>query len=48
MLRLREKGLPYPNTNRKGDEYIIFTVQIPSKINAKQKQLLEEFEKESS
>lgn len=47
MLRLREKGIPYPNSNRRGDQYIVFSVKIPEKITQKQKNLLEEFEKDS-
>jgi DnaJ-class molecular chaperone len=47
MLRLRGKGIVYPNTNRYGDEYVIFRIRIPERINSKQKKLLEEFEKES-
>jgi DnaJ-class molecular chaperone len=47
MLRLKGKGIVYPNTKQHGDEYIVFSVKIPEKINNKQKKLLEEFEKES-
>lgn len=46
MLRLREKGIPYPSSNRRGDEYIVFSIKIPDRLTSKQKKLLEEFEKE--
>lgn len=46
MLRLREKGIPYPQSNRRGDQYIVFRVQIPERISQRQKKLLEDFEKE--
>lgn len=45
MLRLQGKGIPYPNSNRRGNEYVVFTIDIPSKISNRQKELLEEFEK---
>ncbi len=45
MLRLQGKGITYPQSNRKGDMYIVFNVTYPQKVNAKQKQLLEEFDK---
>ncbi len=45
MLRLQAKGIPFPQSNRKGDMYIVFNVIYPQKLNGKQKQLLEEFEK---
>lgn len=46
MLRLRGKGIPYPHSNRRGDHYIIFKINIPEKISSRQKKLLEEFAKE--
>src|SRR3990167_9835919 len=42
MLRLQEKGIPYPQSNRKGDKYIVFEVEIPKNISKRQKELLEE------
>ncbi len=47
MMRLKEKGLPYVNSNQKGDHYIAFEITFPDKLSRRQKQLLEEFEKES-
>lgn len=45
MLRLQGKGVPFPQSNRKGDMYIVFNVVYPQKLSGKQKQLLEEFDK---
>lgn len=46
MLRLRDRGVVYPNSNRRGDQYVIFKVQIPEKLNTKAKILLEQLENE--
>lgn len=46
MLRLQGKGVPYPRTSRRGNQYVVFTVELPSKLTRRQKELLEEFEKE--
>lgn len=47
MLRLRGKGMPHPQSSRRGDHYILFKIEIPEKISSHQKKLLEEFENES-
>ena len=44
-LRLQGKGMPIMKTSRYGDLYIHLNVELPAKINAKQKELLEEFDK---
>lgn len=44
LIRLTGKGAPVINSSRRGDLYIRFVVQVPTKISRKQKQLLEEFE----
>jgi len=46
MVRLRGQGVPYPKSNRRGDEYVIFKIKVPEKISPKAKKILEEFEKE--
>eukprot|EP01114_Cavostelium_apophysatum_P015390 TRINITY_DN4179_c0_g1_i1.p1 TRINITY_DN4179_c0_g1~~TRINITY_DN4179_c0_g1_i1.p1 ORF type:complete len:495 (+),score=104.79 TRINITY_DN4179_c0_g1_i1:114-1598(+) len=43
---LRSKGIRKVNSNQFGNQYIHFKVKIPSSISQKQKQLLEEFQKE--
>lgn len=47
MLRLQGKGIPYPQSSRRGDLYIAFNVTYPLRLSGRQKQLLEEFEKAS-
>lgn len=41
-LRLKGKGIKIPNSLRKGDLYVILNVVTPTKLNRKQKKLLEE------
>ncbi len=45
-IRLEEEGLPELRSGQKGDFVIKISVEVPQKINKKQKELLEEFEKE--
>lgn len=45
-IRLGGKGIVYPNSSRRGDQYVVFTVQIPERITSRQRKLLEEFERE--
>ncbi len=46
LIRLRGEGIQYPQSARKGDEYIILTIQVPEKISSKAKKILEELQKE--
>ncbi len=45
-VRLQGEGVPYPNSSRKGDLYVIFRIHVPDKISPRAKKLLEELEKE--
>ncbi len=45
-VRLKNEGVVYPNSNRHGDQYVIFKVHVPSKISSKGKQLLEQLKNE--
>lgn len=45
-MRLRGEGIPHPNSSRRGDEYVIFKVHIPTKVSSHGKRLLEELQKE--
>lgn len=47
-MRLRGKGIVYPNSHQRGDHYIIFSITVPQRVNSRQKKLLEEFEREIS
>lgn len=40
LVRLKGFGLPYPNSNRVGDFYVIVKINIPTRISQKEKQLL--------
>ncbi len=41
-LKLKGKGIKIPNTSKKGDMYVILNVITPTKLDRKQKKLLEE------
>ena len=43
QFRLRGKGMPVLQTNRLGDLYVEIRVEIPTKLNEKQKRILKEF-----
>jgi len=45
-VRLQGQGIPFPNSNRKGDQYVVFKIQVPDKVSIKAKKLLEELQKE--
>ena len=47
IIRLKGKGVPHVRSSGYGDHYVKIKVSIPKHISAKQRQLLEEFEKES-
>ncbi len=48
VFRLRSKGIPYLRGNGRGDQYVKIIVDVPKKLNEKQKQLLREFAEISS
>ena len=39
VFRLRSQGLPYLNSNRKGDLYVKIIVVIPNKLSSEEKEL---------
>ncbi len=43
-VRLAGKGLAYPNSNRHGDQYVIFKIKIPERLTGRQKELIEELD----
>lgn len=47
VIRLKEKGMPYVNSERVGDHYVRVKVEIPKKLSPRQKELLKEFEVEA-
>jgi molecular chaperone DnaJ len=46
IFRLKGYGVPYVNSSDVGDQYVKVILDIPKKVNSKQKELLERFEKE--
>jgi len=47
VIRLKEEGMPDLRNGRKGDEMVRVLVEVPKELTKKQKELLEEFAKES-
>lgn len=45
ILKLSGKGMPIPGTHRHGDHLVEVSIEIPQKLNHKQKQALEDFRK---
>lgn len=43
VFRLKNKGIASIQTGRRGDEQVVITVETPTKLSKKQKDLLEEF-----
>jgi len=48
VIRLREKGVPHVRGNGRGDHYLRIKIGIPKNLTARQKELLKEFQTESS
>jgi curved DNA-binding protein len=44
-FRLKEKGVPHPKGEGRGDQYVVAQIQIPKDIKEDGKKLIEEFEK---
>ena len=47
ILRIKGLGIPSLKNNNTGDQLFVIKIQIPTKLTARQKELLEEFAKES-
>jgi DnaJ-class molecular chaperone len=45
-VRLRGQGIVYPNSSRRGDEYVIYRIQVPDRVSGKAKKLLEDLQNE--
>ncbi|AUS95937.1 molecular chaperone DnaJ [Clostridium thermosuccinogenes] len=43
VFRLRSKGIPYLRGSGRGDQYVKVHVEVPKKLNEKQKELLRQF-----
>ncbi len=44
VIRLSRKGIPYVNSNNKGDHYVQVKVTVPKNLTSQQKELLREFD----
>ena len=40
---MKNKGIPYLRGNGRGDQYVKVEVEVPKKLNEKQKELLRQF-----
>ena len=47
VFRLKGKGVPHLSAYGRGDQHVVVKVETPSGLNAKQRRLLEEFERAS-
>ena len=45
IFRIRGQGLPDIRSGRKGDELVQVAIETPARLNSKQRELLEEFQK---
>ena len=43
LLRIKEEGVPYPNSTRKGDLYVKIIVELPTKLSREQQQLMTQY-----
>lgn len=43
LLRVKNEGVPFTNSSKKGDLYIQVQVEVPTRLNSKQKDLLKQF-----
>jgi molecular chaperone DnaJ len=44
IIKLKGKGLPHPDSRGRGDQYVRLVVEIPTKLNKQQKELLQKFD----
>ena len=44
VFRLRNKGIPHLRSNQRGDLYVKVNIQVPKRLNEKQKELIRQFE----
>jgi len=45
-VRLRGQGAPHPQSYQKGDQYVVFKIDTPSRVSSRARKLLEELDKE--
>lgn len=44
LVRLRGKGIPYPRSSERGDQYVRLIIEVPKNLSRRQKELLRELE----
>lgn len=42
QIRMKDKGIPYLNSYRKGDQIVLVNVYVPTTLNAKEKQMVKD------
>jgi len=45
-VKLHDQGVPYPQSNRKGDQYVVYKINTPARVSSRAKELLNELEEE--
>ncbi|MFA6533250.1 MAG: DnaJ C-terminal domain-containing protein [Patescibacteria group bacterium] len=45
-VKLHDQGVPYPQSTRKGDEYVIYKINTPARVSGRAKELLKDLEEE--
>ncbi len=45
-VKLHDQGVPYPQSTRKGDQYVIYKINTPARVSGRAKELLKELEGE--
>lgn len=45
-VKLHDQGVPYPQSTRKGDQYVIYKINTPARVSSRAKRLLEELKNE--
>lgn len=45
-VKLHDQGVQYPQSTRKGDQYVIYKIVTPSRVSGRAKELLKELEEE--
>jgi DnaJ-class molecular chaperone len=48
LVRLKGKGVPHVRGGGRGDQYVKMIIKVPSRVSRRQKELLEEFEKQDA
>ncbi|MFA6856412.1 MAG: molecular chaperone DnaJ [Treponema sp.] len=43
LLRIKNEGVPFTGSSRRGDLYVKIVVQIPTRLNSQQRELLEQY-----